>query len=144
MLPLPHYYHVKSHTSSSNYLKLQSQHLPDLNVAPPFEFDGPGDQWSAETLLISALTSSYLRSFKALAKNATLNWIDIDCLSKGILDRTENTTQFVKIKHIILLKINNDTSEKEALSLLKKADEMCFISQSLKCKIELDCNIAVV
>ncbi|KPU82877.1 hypothetical protein JI57_03165 [Psychromonas sp. PRT-SC03] len=144
MQPLPHYYHVQAHASSSNYLRIKSHNLPDLNVASPLEFDGPGGQWSPETLLMSSLTSCYLLSFKALAKHKKLDWLEIDCISDGILDKIDKTTQFVKIKHSIRLKINNKTAIEDALDLLNKAEKICLISNSMKCDIILDCNITII
>ncbi|AGH81545.1 OsmC-like protein [Psychromonas sp. CNPT3] len=144
MQPLPHYYHVQSHASPSNYLRVKSHSLPDLNVASPLEFDGPGGQWSPATLLMSSLSSSYLISFKTLARHAQLDWVEIDCVSNGLLDRVEKITQFVTIKHNITLKLNSKSSAEEALMLLHKAEEICLISNSMKCEIILDCNISIV
>lgn len=55
MKPLPHLYEVKMVGGPTGYANLSAAGLHELRMAPPPEFDGPGDAWSPEQLLIAAV-----------------------------------------------------------------------------------------
>jgi hypothetical protein len=52
MKPLPHLYEVSLSGGPTDYATLSAAGLPPLRSAPPKEFDGPGDAWSPEQLLV--------------------------------------------------------------------------------------------
>jgi organic hydroperoxide reductase OsmC/OhrA len=45
-----------------------SARLPDLAIAPPAEFEGPGDRWSPETLLCASVANCFILTFRAYAR----------------------------------------------------------------------------
>lgn len=45
MKELPHSYKVRVDGTKNN-LTTQAGSLPALEIAPPYQFDGPGDKWS--------------------------------------------------------------------------------------------------
>jgi len=55
MHPYPHLYTVQASASPEGDVPLACAGLPTLTTAPPAEFDGPGDRWSPETLLVGAV-----------------------------------------------------------------------------------------
>ena len=79
MQPLPHFYNVKVNSTPDSNLTAASQGIPDQEVAGPAEFGGPGDQWSPETLILSATASCFVLSFKAIANASKFAWKDIHC-----------------------------------------------------------------
>jgi organic hydroperoxide reductase OsmC/OhrA len=55
MHPFPHHYYVSAEGNATGAVTLSSPGLATLESAPPVEFDGPGDRWSPETLLVGAI-----------------------------------------------------------------------------------------
>src|SRR5687767_6001939 len=55
MKALPHHYDAKLRGGPSGYAQLSTGGTPALPTAPPVEFDGPGDAWSPEHLLLASV-----------------------------------------------------------------------------------------
>ncbi|MDX2425319.1 MAG: hypothetical protein QNK15_03615 [Cycloclasticus sp.] len=68
MSALPHQYKVTVAGKTDNTLMAQADHLPDLKVAAPVRFGGPGDQWSPEELIMAALANCLILSFRAITR----------------------------------------------------------------------------
>ena len=60
MKPLPHNYEVALTGAAVGYATASGCGLPDLTTAPPAEYDGPGDAWSPEHLLLAAISVALL------------------------------------------------------------------------------------
>jgi organic hydroperoxide reductase OsmC/OhrA len=61
MTDFPHYYRASSAAVPDGDVILKSDGLPTLTSAPPKEFDGPGNRWSPETLLVAAVGDCFDR-----------------------------------------------------------------------------------
>ncbi|HVH05896.1 MAG TPA: hypothetical protein VNE71_07860, partial [Myxococcota bacterium] len=55
MKPYPHFYTVVATGAPAGSVTLETPGAPALASAPPAEFDGPGDEWSPESLLVGAV-----------------------------------------------------------------------------------------
>ena len=143
MQALPHLYSVNTTSTADSLLTTASHGIPDMLVAAPAEFDGPGDQWSPETLLLSAAANCLVLSFKAVAKASKLSWKNIQCESIGKLDRVERVTSFTEITTKVKLTITDASEKERAIKLLEKAESVCLISNSLNSKLILECDIII-
>lgn len=143
MKALPHHYSVNVAGSPGGNLTVSANNLPTLDVAPPEQFDGPGDQWSPEELLMAAVANCLVLSFRAIAKASKLEWISIHCESQGELDRVERKTQFTTIKTTVRLAIAAEGDKAKAEKLLNKAEQTCFISNSLSVDSQLECDVVI-
>lgn len=56
MHPYPHVYRVTARGNPAGSVAVWSSQLPDLETAPPPEFDGPGGVWSPEGVLCAAVS----------------------------------------------------------------------------------------
>ena len=74
MQALPHHYNVQVNSKPDSHLIASSPGIPNLIVAGPAEFDGPGDLWSPETLMMSAVANCFVLSFKAVANASKFPW----------------------------------------------------------------------
>ena len=137
MQPLPHHYEVKASGHSSDSVTLTSVGLADIQSAPPAEFDGPGDQWSPETLLLAAVADCFILSFRAVAAASNFTFTSLDCVTQGTLDRVDRITRFTDIVNTVTLTMPADGSDTLAHRLLEKAEEVCLISNSLSAKVQL-------
>jgi len=143
MKGLPHYYKVKVVGFPENNLHVFSGDLPVLEVAPPKEFGGAGDQWSPEELLMASVANCVVLSFRAIAKASRLGWLSIECESQGELNKVDQKMQFTRINIKAKLVISSAESAGKAEKLLNKAEETCFISNSLSAQTHLECEIAI-
>jgi peroxiredoxin-like protein len=144
MQPFPHHYPVSASSESASLIKVTSEGKPDLITGPPKEFGGTGDEWSPEDLLVAAVVDCYILSFKAIAKASHFEWISLDCDSVGTLDKVERFPQFtgftIKAKLVVPSGISESDMAK-AERLLKKAEAICLITNSLKFGSELEFEI---
>lgn len=131
MQPYPHRYVTEASGAPSGDVRLSSKGLPDLPSAPPSEFDGPGDKWSPETLLLGAVADCYLLTFRAVARASGISWRDLRCVAEGKLDRVERVAKFTEIALRVSLTVPADVDEDAARRALEKASRSCIVSSSL-------------
>ena len=141
MQKFPHMYSVKVAGKPENNLTVYAENLPPLEIAPPLQFDGPGDQWSPEDLLMASVANCFVLSFRAIARANKLEWSSIECVSEGTLDRVNGKALFAHILTKVKLNISQDQSVETAEKTLNRAEETCLISNSLTCISELEFNI---
>ena len=141
MQPLPHHYRVQASAGNAGAVTLRSAGLPDLATAPPVEFDGPGDAWSPETMLIGAVTDCFVLSFRAVASGARLPWLTVECAVDGVLDRVEKVMQFTELHIHARLMVPAEVGRERAERVLQKAEQACLISNSLKAVVHLTTEV---
>lgn len=142
MHPFPHQYKVSAAGKPEGSVALNSKGLTPLDSAPPAEFDGPGDRWSPETLLVGAVADCYVQSFKAVAAASRFAWVDLQCEVDGKLDRIERTSWFTHFEIKARLSLPPGADRERAQQLLEKAKSICLISNSLKGEMHLSTEIA--
>lgn len=143
MQAFPHHYQVRVHGTTENHLTTSADGLPNIEVAAPIEFDGPGNAWSPESLLMAAVANCFVLSFRAITKASHFDWLAIECESTGTLDKVERQIQFTAITTKAKLFISDERNKEKAEKLLLKAETACLISNSLACKVHLDYEILV-
>jgi peroxiredoxin-like protein len=143
MQKLPHTYTVSVTGKPEEALHAQAAHLPALEVAPPAQFNGPGDKWSPEELLMAAMANCLVLSFRAIASASKLAWQSIEVSSEGELNNENGKIKFTAIRSKATLTIDASYSQEKAEKLLKKAEQTCFVSNSLNCDSDLVCEIFV-
>lgn len=94
MQPYPHVYHARVAGDESGVNHSTSPNLPILTVAGPVEFDGPGDQWSPETLICATAANCLLLTFRAVARASSFKWLQLSCDVQGTLDRDDGVARF--------------------------------------------------
>src|SRR5690349_7566734 len=98
MQPLPHYYEVTATADEDGNTEIASNGLTSLVSAPPEQFDGPGNLWSPETLMMAAVADCFVITFRAIANMSKLCWTSIVCDAKGALDRSDGGIRFTSIQ----------------------------------------------
>ena len=141
MSKLPHSYHVKVEGKPEHSLTVTAANQPVLAVAPPAEFGGPGDKWSPEQLLMASVASCFVLSFRAIAHASGLEWTSIECQSEGTLDRVNSKVQFTRMVTRATLTLPDTQDSAAAQAALNKAEQTCFISNSLSCQSTLECEL---
>jgi organic hydroperoxide reductase OsmC/OhrA len=143
MRPLPHRYNVTITAGEHSNLVITSDRLEPFSSAPPAAFDGPGDLWSPETLLVAAVADCLALTFRAVAKASQLRWTKFLCDADGTLDRADGGMRFTAIDLHVWLVIPAETDSQRAQAVLEKAEKVCLIVNSLRFKPALHTHVSV-
>ena len=138
MKPLPHRYDVRLTGGPVGYAALSAPGTPELQSAPPLDYDGPGDAWSPEHLLLAAVGTCFLFTLRAVAKASKVEFLSLDLASEGIVDRREGTTRFTEIVLRPRLTVPSGMDRDRVLSVLHKSERACLVSASLSTPIRLE------
>jgi len=141
--PFPHHYAVAAAADEASDVTLDSNGLPALPSAPPTEFDGPGNRWSPETLLVAAVVDCFILTFRGIATMSKLRWVSLTCEATGTVDRIERVTQFTAIEIRARLRVPSGANVDQAKRLLVRAEETCLVTNSLKVAPHLDASVEV-
>jgi organic hydroperoxide reductase OsmC/OhrA len=131
MQPLPHRYEVRLIAGPTGHATLKSGGVPDLRTDAPADFDGPGDAWSPEQLLLAAVESCFLLTFRAIAKASKLEFTSIAVEGEGPVDRADGRTRFTEI--VLPARVRR---------ALEKAEHACLVSASLATPVRLEPDLA--
>ncbi len=139
--PLPHHYDAHLAGGPAGYATVSVPGLPDLRMAAPADFDGPGDAWSPEHLLLAAVQSCLLLTLRAVAKASNITFVSLDVDAAGTVDRQDGVTRFTEIVLRPRLVVAPGTDRERALKVLEKSEKHCLVSASLSTPIRLEPEI---
>jgi organic hydroperoxide reductase OsmC/OhrA len=143
MQPLPHNYHVTVSAYEKGHSEIKSRGLTPIISAPPAEFDGPGNLWSPETLIVAAVADCLVLTFRSIANASRLDWITFVCDATGTVDRSDGVTRFTAVQLHAQLVLPAGSDREKAFRLLEKAEKACLVGNSLKCKPELKLDVTL-
>lgn len=141
MAALPHQYAARAIASADSTVTTQIENISDLEVAPPVNFGGPGNIHSPEDLQSAAVASCFILSFKAIATASRLEWETIDVTASGTLAQVERSVQFTEFTTRVKLSLPAGSSRDKATRLLEKAEQTCFVTNSLTADNHLEIEI---
>jgi organic hydroperoxide reductase OsmC/OhrA len=141
MQPLPHTYPVAAGAEAAGTVALTAQGAPQLLSAPPREFGGPGDQWSPESLLIAAVASCFILTFRAVARASRLEWTRLECTVEGVLERADGAMRFTRLVTKAKLTAPPTASAELCQRVLEKAEHGCLVTNSLSASRELQTEL---
>lgn len=144
MKAYPHHYQVAASADPDGEVVLFCAGLESLHTAAPLEFDGPGDRWSPETLLVGAIANCFALTFRAMARAARLPWLALHCDVVGTLEREQGVSKFVTFAVQARLQVPAGSDIEMAQRALHKAEMGCLISNSLSGRRQLDVSIEIV
>ena len=82
-------------------------------------------------------------SFRAVARAAKLEWLNITCDVDAVLDKVERVTQFTEFHQTVVLEVPAGTDEAKAMRMLEKAEHVCLITNSLTGTAHLNASVRV-
>lgn len=132
MHPYPHTYTAVATGVPTGLVAIRSPQLPQLQTAPPPEFDGPGGVWSPESLLCAAIADCFILTFRAVSRAARLNWLHLDCQVLGVLEQVDKAAQFTEFTTSVTLVVPPGTAVAAARALVQQAERGCLIANSLR------------
>jgi organic hydroperoxide reductase OsmC/OhrA len=143
MQAFPHHYAVTATAGVESPVRVESTGLAILQSAPPTEFEGPGNLWSPETLLVAAVVDCFVLTFRGIARMSKLSWISLTCEATGTVDRVDRVTQFIGFHVRARLNVPASANVEQAKRLLVRAEETCLVTNSLKAVPRLDTEVEV-
>ena len=142
MQSFPHRYVTRAAGGPEGALSLHGAGLPDLAIAAPAEFDGPGDRWSPETLLAGAVASCFVLTFRAVARASRLAWTDLVCEVEGTLERVDGETRFTEVLLRAILEVPPEVDRERAERILEKSERGCLITSSLRSRVRFEAHVS--
>jgi peroxiredoxin-like protein len=139
-----HSYQVSLNWKEGRQGIISSNVLPSkIEVATPPEFEkGVPGIWSPEHLFTAAVLSCFMTTFLAIAEFSKLEFENFDCDAEGVLDKVEGKFLMTEVNLKAKLKINDIEKAEKAERILNKSEAACLISNSIKTKVNLTCEIS--
>ena len=141
MKPFPHEYDVHLIGGPTGHATLSTPGIPDLQTAPPKEFDGPGNAWSPEHLLVAAVQACLLLTLRAIARASKVEFVSLDVEATGTVDRVDGITRFTGIVLRPRLVIPPGSDRARALHVLEKSERHCLVTASLSTPVRMEAEI---
>lgn len=139
-----HSYNLSLNWKEGRQGVISSDILPTkIEVATPPEFDkGVPGIWSPEHLFTAAALSCFMTTFLAVAEFSKLEFEDFDCDAEGVLEKVDGKFLMTEINLTAKLKISDIGKSERAERILQKSEAACLISNSIKTKVNLTCEIS--
>lgn len=137
MKALPHRYDVRLSGGPAGYTTLAADGPPVLRAAPPADFDGPGDAWSPEHLLLAAVETCFLFTLRAVAEASRVPFTALELTAEGTVDRQDGVIRFTEIVLRPRLTLAPGGDPARALRVMEKSEKACLVSASLSTPIRL-------
>lgn len=113
--------------------------LPELAVASPPAFGGPGGVWTPEHLFVLAAAACWMTTFLAVAELSKLEFEAIETGGEGVLERGEDRRYAIaRITLRPRVTIRRESDRERALRLIEKAENACLIRNSVRSEITLE------
>ncbi len=146
MSDFPHVYTTTVRGTNDVILTLSADKLPQLQVSPPKEFDGPEGHWSPEMFFSASISTCFILTFKSITRSKKLIWDSINVDADAYLDKTDNRLSFTRADIFVTLTIPSSESGKEEayLKALHKAEETCLITSSINAQTQLHPKIELI
>jgi peroxiredoxin-like protein len=141
MKPLPHEYDVHLTGGPSGYARLSTNGVPELRTAAPADYDGPGDAWSPEHLLLASVQTCFLLTLRSIARLSKLEFTNLTLDASGVVNRQDGVTRFVEIVLRPRLTVASGTDHERALHILEKSEKACLVAASLSTPVRLEPEI---
>lgn len=141
MKPLPHHYDVHLTGGPVGDAQISTAGVPALRTAPPAEYDGPGDAWSPEHLLLAAVQACFLFTLRAIARLSQVEFTALELDASGTVDRQDGVTRFTEIVLRPRLTVPAGADRERVRHVLEKSEKACLVSASLSTPIRLEPEI---
>lgn len=141
MKPLPHRYSARIAGGPDGYATLSSGGVPDLRTAPPLDFDGPGDAWSPEHLLLASVSACFLFTLRAIARASRAEFIDVDVQTSGTVSKADGVVRFtaIVVQAAFMLPAGGDREKLQRA--IDKAAGHCLVTSSLSVTPRIEATI---
>lgn len=143
MTALPHHYDVRLTGGPDGHAEVSADGLPPIEVESPVTYDGPGDAWSPEHLLLASVEACFLLTFRAVARLWKVEFLSLQIATEGTVERQEGVVRFTGIVLRPTLVLPDEAGRERAQAALHKAKKACLVSASLTAVVGMEAAITV-
>lgn len=137
-------YRVMTHWTAHKRGIVEGENIPrTINFAAPPEFGGEPGLWTPEHLLLSAVSTCFVATFRSIAEASKLEFVGMELPVEGTIEKQEGGFRFTKIVLKPVVVISSEDDRERTGRLLEKAERVCLVSRSLSCSIVLQASIVV-
>ena len=108
--------------------------------APP-EFRGESGFWTPEHLLLAAVASCFVTTFRAIATFSKFDPLTLDISVEGKLGKSQTGYEFTGVVLRPRLTIQDERQRLFASRILEKTERSCLVARSLKCEVTMEATI---
>ncbi len=123
---------------------LEAENIPrTVNFAAPPEFGGEPGLWTPEHLLLGAVATCYVATFRAIAEKSKFEVNGLEVSVEGVLTKDQAGFRFTEICIRPVITVQREDERDRAQRLAEKAEHACLISRSLSAKITANYKVEV-
>ncbi len=115
-----------------------------IEFSAPVEFRGESGVWSPEHLLLAAVASCFVTTFKAVAEASKFQPVSLGMIVEGTVEKDEKGYAFNRIVLTPELTVARESDRQRGIQLLEKTGRACLISHSLKAAVTMPARVVVV
>ena len=145
MMDQEYFYTTEVEWTKERQGDLRAPVLPKLHVDAPPEFNGHDGSWTPEHLFVGAVNSCFMTTFAAIAENSKLDFVRFKTAANGKLEKLAGQglmmTEITLRPHLVLA---NARDLERASRILRKAEQHCLISNSIKTAVHLEPEISIL
>jgi len=137
-------YRATAHWTQHKRGIVEGEAIPrTINFAAPPEFGGEPGLWTPEHLLLAAVSTCFVSTFRAVAENSRLEFSNLELAVEGTIEKQEGGFRFTKIVLRPVVTIAHEQEREKAGRLLEKAERVCLVSRSLTAAVVLEAKVVV-
>jgi peroxiredoxin-like protein len=114
-----------------------------INFAAPPEFGGEPGLWTPEHLLLAAVSTCFVATFRAVAEASKVEIHGLEVAVEGTIEKQEGGFRFTTIILRPVVSILRETDRERVGRLLEKAENVCLVSRSILATITLEPKVVV-
>lgn len=137
-------YRTTAHWTMHKRGIVEAEGIPrTINFAAPPEFGGEPGLWTPEHLLLSAVSTCFVATFRAVAEASKLEFQGMEVDVEGVIEKQEGGYRFTKVTVRPTVTIHKEEDRERTGRLLEKAERICLIARSILATMVLEAKIAV-
>ncbi|HUK25909.1 MAG TPA: OsmC family protein [Terriglobales bacterium] len=138
-----YFYHASAHWSLHERGVVRAgEEIPEtFTFSSPPEFGGQEGVWTPEHMLLAAVGSCFVATFRGVARASKLEFHDIDVQVEGIIEKEDGSLRFTKVIVRPEVRIVHEADRVRTGLLLEKAERLCLITHSLSSAVVLQTRI---
>lgn len=137
-------YSTTAHWTTHKRGIVEAESIPrTINFAAPPEFGGEPGLWTPEHLLLSAVATCFVATFRAVAEASKLEFQGMEVPVEGTIEKQEGGYRFTKITVRPTVTIHQEEDRERTGRLLEKAERICLIARSILATMVLEPKIVV-
>ena len=115
-----------------------------VEFSAPAEFGGESGVWSPEHLLLAAVASCFVTTFKAIAESSKFQPVSLGIVVEGTVEKGTGGYAFTRVVLTPELTVDWESDRQRGMQLLEKTERACLISRSHKAAVTKPARDAVV